>query len=208
MPPRAVRLPAVLLLAAACAAPPDYPGERLVDIAEADPAIAVDIRYSTKDNFAGRRLYPANRCLLRASAARALSRARARLSRRGLSLKVWDCYRPLSVQRRLWAVKPDPRYVADPAKGSRHNRGGAVDVTLIDARGLELEMPTGYDDFSEKAHRGYSGASPAAIRNRGILERALAAEGFTGLRTEWWHFDARGSRDFPILDVPLEAPLR
>ena len=99
---------------------------------------------------------------------------------------------------------PDPRYVARPDKGSRHNRGAAVDVTLTDSSGRELEMPSAYDDFSRKAHRDYLDASPDAIRNRQALEAAMRRRGFLGLRTEWWHFDAEGWRRYPILDTPLQ----
>jgi D-alanyl-D-alanine dipeptidase len=96
--------------------------------------------------------------------------------------------------------------VADPKKGSRHNRGAAVDATLVDAKGRELEMPTGFDDFSPKAHRGFAGASPSAAADRRALEAAMRRRGFTGLATEWWHFDAEGFGRYPVLDVPLDKP--
>jgi D-alanyl-D-alanine dipeptidase len=117
---------------------------------------------------------------------------------------VFDCYRPLSIQKQLWALLPDERYVIDPRKGSRHNRGAAVDVTLIDAKGNELEMPTDYDDFSERAHRDYRLLPPSALRNRELLERIMTRHGFQGLATEWWHFDAEGWEHYPVLDQPLE----
>lgn len=175
-----------------------------MDVAEEAPGVRVDVRYATADNFTRTKLYPVGRCLLRRSVARRLKAVQEDLARRGLGLKAWDCYRPLSVQRRLWELVPDPRYVADPAKGSRHNRGAAVDVTLVDAQGRELEMPTGYDDFSERAHRDYAGASPEAGRNRALLESAMRRRGFEGLPTEWWHFDAAGWRGYGLLDVPLD----
>ena len=189
-----------LLGCASCAGPA---AERFVDIASIDKTIAVDIRYATENNFTGKILYPANRCLLRPDVARRLARVNGNLKRRGLGLKLWDCYRPLSIQRELWKMVPDPRYVADPAKGSRHNRGAAVDITLVGPDGKELEMPTGYDDFSEKAHRDYGGASPSAAKNRETLSTAMNAEGFEGLSTEWWHFDAQNWRSYPISDAPL-----
>lgn len=187
----------LLLSSSACAS------RSLVDLGALDRRIVVDIRYATADNFTKTVLYPSARCRLRRSVAARLRLVQSDLAERGLGLKVWDCYRPLSVQRKLWALVPDPRYVADPAKGSRHNRGAAVDVTLIDASGRELEMPTGYDDFSEKAHRDWDGASPSAKRNREILERAMRERGFEGLPTEWWHFDAEGWQRYPLSDDPL-----
>ncbi|MCH7814205.1 MAG: C39 family peptidase, partial [Planctomycetes bacterium] len=183
--------------------PPADADEPLVDLTTIDPRIVIDIPYASDDNFTKQRLYPVARCLLRRSVARRLSAVQDRLVRQGLGLKVFDGYRPLSVQRKMWAIVPDSRYVADPAKGSRHNRGAAVDATLVDATGRELEMPTGYDDFTPAAHRDYTGGSELSRRNRGLLEAAMTAEGFTGIATEWWHFDAPGWDRYPLADVPL-----
>ncbi len=175
-----------------------------MDIRNVDKTIVVDVRYATANNFTKTVLYPVNRCLLRTEVARRLHLVQGDLRARGVGLKVWDCYRPLSIQKKLWALVPDPRYVADPRKGSRHNRGAAVDVTLVGPDGAELEMPTGYDDFSPKAHRDYAGASEKARENRALLEAAMTARGFLGLRTEWWHFDAAGWREYGLSDAPLD----
>ncbi|HEX6201520.1 MAG TPA: M15 family metallopeptidase, partial [Thermoanaerobaculia bacterium] len=126
-------------------------------------------------------------------------------------LRAWDCYRPFSVQERFWQLVPDEDYVAKPARGadgrpaegSRHNRGAAVDLTLADAAGEPLPMPTAYDDFSHRAHRTLPGATPEQAANARRLEAAMEAEGFTGLPTEWWHYDGPGWREHPLLDVPL-----
>lgn len=118
---------------------------------------------------------------------------------RKLGLRVLDCYRPLSVQKKFWELVPDERYVANPNKGSRHNRGFAVDLTLVDREGRELPMPSAYDDFSEKAHRDFP-APGAAGDNRALLKAAMEREGFLGLPTEWWHFDFRGWEKAPLLD--------
>ncbi len=193
------------LLLAACASPAPIADADFVDILSVAPDIVVDIRYATSDNFTKTVLYPVNRCLLRRSVAKKLAQVRTDLKGRKLGLKVWDCYRPLSIQRRLWKLVPDPRYVADPKKGSRHNRGAAVDLTLVDSSGRELAMPTGYDDFSKKAHRDYAGATDEQKRGRKILEEAMKARGFSGLSTEWWHFDAEGWRAFPVTNVSLES---
>lgn len=197
----------MVLLVPACVAPRSClvgSAEPLVDLAATDSRIVIDLRYATADNFTGQKLYPVARCLLRATAAERLKRVQDRLARQDLGLKVYDAYRPLSVQKKMWAIMPNEGYVANPAKGSRHNRGCAVDVTLVDAHGRELEMPTPFDTFSEAAHRNYRGGSEAARRNRQTLEDSMRAEGFIGLPTEWWHFDAPDWQQYPVLDVPLD----
>lgn len=193
---------AALLLAAGCASAATRKAV-LIDVSTAVPGVRLDIKYATADNFTKAVVYPAARCLLRPEAAAALAQVQTDLQAKGVSLKVWDCYRPLSVQKRFWKLVPDPRYVADPKKGSRHNRGAAVDLTLVDSSGRELEMPTGYDDFTEAAHRSSQAGTPAARSNAKILEDAMTARGFKGLPTEWWHFDFSGWQAFPLLDVPL-----
>jgi len=177
---------------------------RLIDIRLVNDKIVRDMRYATENNFFQRKLYPAARCVLRGAAVKALSQVQEDLVKQGLGLKVYDCYRPLSVQRLMWEVLPDSRYVANPAKGSRHNRGAAVDITLVDSNGKELEMPTEFDDFTERAYRDYTGASPEAKKNRQLLEDAMTKYGFIPLATEWWHFDAPGWDRFSLLDIPFD----
>lgn len=177
----------------------------LVDVTTIDPRIRVELRYATMRNFTGRVLYPAARALLLLSAARRLAAAQEMLAGAGYGLLVWDAYRPLSVQRILWEVRPDPRFVAPPWRGSRHNRGTAVDVTLVTADGSACEMPTDFDDFSARAHRGSTDCPEAAQRNRARLTAAMTEAGFVGLEDEWWHFDAPGWKSCPLLDVPIEA---
>ncbi len=174
----------------------------LVELIAVAPTVRLDLRYATTDNFTRHAVYAHARCLVRPSVAARLARVQASLAKEGLGLKLFDCYRPLSVQRTLWRLVPDPRYVADPQHGSRHNRGAAVDVTLVNAAGTELPMPTAFDDFTEKAHRNAPAPEPER-RNREHLEQAMAAEGFIGLPTEWWHFDAPDWRTYPISDDPL-----
>jgi beta-N-acetylhexosaminidase/D-alanyl-D-alanine dipeptidase len=191
--------------------PIDASADALVDVSQVDPTIRIDIRYATANNFAKVAVYPVGRCLLRRDVAARLSRVQRELARDGVGLKVWDCYRPISVQQKFWELVPDERYVAKPVvkdgvavNGSKHNRGAAVDLTLVDAAGIELEMPTGYDDFSNKAHRNYRGGSDVARANRQRLERAMVAQGFEPLPTEWWHFDGPGWKGYPLSDEPLE----
>lgn len=176
---------------------------RMVDIRTVNPNIRLDIRYATTNNFLKKKLYPVARCILRLSVAQRLSRVQENLQKIGLGLKVYDCYRPLSVSKQMWAVKPDPRYVANPVRGSRHNRGASVDLTIVDRNGKELEMPTGFDNFTEKAHRDYQGGSVTSRKNSALLERVMKAQGFMSISTEWWHFDAEDWEKFAIFDIPF-----
>ncbi|MGL5064528.1 MAG: M15 family metallopeptidase [Microcoleus sp.] len=176
---------------------------RLVDIRTVNRNIRLDIRYATTNNFLKRKLYSIPKCALRASVAQRLSKVQTDLEKIGLGLKVYDCYRPFSVTKQMWEVLPDPNYVANPARGSRHNRGAAVDLTLVDRAGKELEMPTGFDNFTVKAHRNYSGGSARSRKNRQVLEDAMQKHGFIGISTEWWHFDSEDWQKFAILDISL-----
>ena len=183
-------------------------GCELVDLSTIDPTLVIDNRYATADNVTGRTLYPNAAIYLERSAAERLARVQAALRPRGLGLKVFDGYRPHAVQRALWNFRPDPRYVADPAKGSKHNRGSAVDVTLVDAERRELPMPSGYDEFNERAHLAFMDAPAEQLSNRETLQKAMRAEGFLPIATEWWHFDAPGWRAFPVMDAnPYGQPL-
>lgn len=175
----------------------------LVDVTTIIPRLHLDIRYATPRNFTHQTLYAHARCLLHDAVARRLADVERELTARGLGLVVYDCYRPLSVQKKMWALVPDERYVSDPAKGSRHNRGAAVDVALVDCRGHLVPMPSGYDEFSTRAHRDYTGGGEAERRNRALLEDVMTRHGFVGLPTEWWHFDAAEWLGYPIADDPL-----
>ncbi|HJV34735.1 M15 family metallopeptidase [Geomonas sp.] len=176
----------------------------LVDIARVVPSVVVDLRYATADNFTGKVVYGCNRCFLAATTAKKLAAAQAELQKLGLGLKVWDCYRPLSVQRTFWALVPDERYVADPRKGSRHNRGASVDVTLVAADGKELPMPTAFDDFTTRASQDFRDLPAQLLENRAILVRAMKSTGFHPLATEWWHYDDVDWSNYRLLDLPFE----
>ncbi|MGA7936452.1 MAG: D-alanyl-D-alanine dipeptidase [Kovacikia sp.] len=177
----------------------------LINLNSVSPKILLDIRYATKNNFTHSRLYSQARCVLRAEVARQLSRVQMDLERQGLGLKVYDCYRPLSIQKLMWKAVPNDLYVANPRQGSRHNRGSAVDLTLVDGKGRELEMPTGFDDFSERAHADSLAVSAQAQANRQLLKQAMEAEGFISLETEWWHFDAKHWEKYSVLDISLDT---
>lgn len=180
----------------------------LVNVAELDSTIIVDLKYATADNFMEDTLYSANICLLRKNVAEQLIKAHQSLRPKNLRLKIWDAYRPLSVQKKMWEKMPDPRYVADPARGSNHNRGAAVDVTLVDANGNEVEMPTEFDDFSQRARSDNPDVSERAKQNRSILQQAMTSQGFLTITSEWWHFNYTGCHNYSILDVPLEKFLK
>jgi len=180
----------------------------MIDIKETSPRILVDLQYATGNNVSGKRLYDLNRCFLRKSTAIKLDTVQSELEGMGLGLKVWDCYRPLSVQRALWKIMPDKRYVADPRKGSRHNRGSAVDVTLVDSSGNELQMPTTFDDFAPRAHHDYRNLPEGAIRNRALLKGVMEKRGFIPLAEEWWHYDDENWAQFEVMDVPFRELLK
>jgi D-alanyl-D-alanine dipeptidase len=192
------------LLAAAAPAPAASGG--LVDVAPLIPGAVLDLRYATSANFIGRPLYPVARCLLRPEAAARLARAAARLDAQGYRLRLYDCYRPLSVQRAMWEAFPRPGFVADPRAGSLHNRGAAVDVGLSAMDGTELPMPTPFDAFVPAAAARATDGIPSKLRlRRDRLRAAMEAEGFVVNPREWWHFAARDARRYPLLDVPLDG---
>jgi D-alanyl-D-alanine dipeptidase len=175
----------------------------LVEVQSINPRIRIDLRYATANNFVGKAMYRVNKCFLRREVAERLSKVQEDLEALGLGLKIWDGYRPLAVQKEFWRLVPDERYVASPVKGSRHNRGAAVDLTLVDRDGKELEMPTEFDNFTEDAG-AYAPCSERAAENRKLLQRMMKAHGFEIFPTEWWHFDATGWEKYEVLDLGFE----
>lgn len=181
----------------------------LVDVKQLEPGIQLDIRYATPNNFTGRPLYPQARALLLPEPAQALARVHKLLKEKGYGILVYDAYRPWRVTRELWDSASDADrangYVADPAIGSRHNRGCAVDVGLYDlASGREVLMPSQFDDFSVRAHADWTGGPDQPRRNRDELRRVMEAEGFKILPNEWWHFNFRDCDRQPLLDIPID----
>lgn len=174
------------------------------DIEKLDASIRLDIKYATTDNFTKSKIYDCPKCLLRPEAAAAIVQAHRQLQKQNLGLKMFDCYRPRPYQQRLWDKVPNPDYVTPPARGSMHSRGAAVDLTIVDAAGKELDMGTPYDFFGREAHTDYLRHSPAVLKNRELLRSTLAAVGFKGIRTEWWHFSFQG-KDFPLSDEVWEC---
>jgi D-alanyl-D-alanine dipeptidase len=184
----------------------------LVELIDVDPTFKLDIRYATPNNFVGRAVYAEARAFLQKPAAEALSRANRRLRKQGYGVLVFDGYRPWSVTKLFWDATPEERrqFVADPAKGSRHNRGCAADVSLFDLKtGREVEMPSAYDEMTERAHVNYQGGSPESRHARDLLRREMEAEGFSVYEVEWWHYDYKDYKLYPILNLPFsEIPRR
>jgi D-alanyl-D-alanine dipeptidase len=182
----------------------------LVDLRSFLPKVTLDMRYAGTNNFVGKAIYPKARCLVRRPVALALQEVQEALEKRKLQILLWDCYRPFSVQEEFWKLVPDARYVAKPLrkqgklfKGSKHNRGAAVDLTLATLAGTPLPMPTDHDDFSPLAHVGAAGVPKTARKNAELLRRSMQAAGFTGIATEWWHFDHKSWQHYALSDEAL-----
>lgn len=179
--------------------------DSFVKVIALDSSIGLDIRYATAQNFTGVRIYDCAECLLRPEAAQALVRVHQGLRAKGYGgLKLFDCYRPRPYQQRLWDKVPNPNYVTPPSKGSMHSRGLAVDLTIVDQHGNELDMGTSYDFFGKEAHSDYLNHSPKVLSNRKLLRNAMEEAGFGGIRTEWWHFSYRKS-NYPLSDYLWEC---
>lgn len=174
----------------------------LIDVATIIPDAVLDIRYATKDNFTGEVLYPIARCKLRRAVVTRLVKAAEALRKRDRRLLIWDCYRPRKIQERLWKQVPDPRYVADPKVGSKHSRGAAIDLAVVDQHARPVTLPTRFDDLTKAAHRDRA-LSGDTGREARLLSEAMTAAGFAGIATEWWHFDAPQSANYALSNEPL-----
>jgi zinc D-Ala-D-Ala dipeptidase len=176
----------------------------IVPLASIDSTIIQDVRYATKNNFTGKVLYPSAKVYLRKIVAEKLAKANEYLKENyHLRIKIYDGYRPLFIQKLMWKIVPDDRFVANPAKGSKHNRGAAVDITLINKEGEELDMGTPYDDFTEKANYFYQELSSNIKANRKLLRETMTQFGFIPMDGEWWHFDSQGWSKFSIQDTEI-----
>jgi zinc D-Ala-D-Ala dipeptidase len=167
----------------------DYDTKKWTEVTSLDNTIKTDMRYATTNNFTKAKMYDCARCFLRPEAAKAVAKAHKVLKTKGYGgLKMFDCYRPRPYQQRLWDKVPDPHYVMPPWKGSEHSRGLAVDLTIVDKNGKELDMGTEFDNFTVRAHTDNLNLPKEVLENRQILRGVLQAVGFKGIRTEWWHF--------------------
>ena len=179
----------------------------LVELVTLDPTIKLDVRYATTNDFLGTPVYTQAQAFLQRPAAEALVRANHELKALGYGLIIHDGYRPWYVTKIIWDATPDDKkiFVADPQAGSKHNRGCAVDLSLYDLKtGLEVQMPSGYDEMSERAYADYPGGTDEERARRAVLKRAMEKQGFAVIPKEWWHFDYKDWKQYPILNVKFE----
>lgn len=188
-----------------CGSEKERLAKSLVNITALTDEFAIDLKYATEENFLGKKIYPIALCAMQSGTAQKLMAANRELISKGFRIKIWDAYRPLAVQKIMWEALPQDDFVANPFKGgSIHNGGFAVDVTLVDMEGRELEMPSGFDDFSEKASRNSTMMTEAAARNLSVLTDAMVKHGFRTINTEWWHYNDEDLKVRNPLDVSLE----
>lgn len=177
---------------------------KLVELITLDPSIKLDIRYATDNNFVGKKVYPEARAFLQKPAAKALVKVHQKLKKQGLGLVIFDGYRPWSITKLFWEVTSEDKrkFVANPAKGSKHNRGCAVDLSVFDLKtGQLIDMPSGYDEFTERASPDYAGGTEKERENRDMLRRLMEGAGFTVNPNEWWHFDFKNWEKYAIYDI-------
>lgn len=178
----------------------------MVDIKKAIPGLQLDLRYASKNNFMHKKLYPPiQTTYLRKAAVDKLTKVQIELMSNDLGLKIFDAYRPYAVTEKLWEPVQDDRYAADPKKGSGHNRGIAVDLTIISLKtNKELDMGTGFDNFSDSAHQSFINLPDTVLQNRKLLRLIMEKYGFTALETEWWHYYLPNAKDFELLDISFK----
>ena len=164
-----------------------------------------DMKYATPDNFLKQAVYDCGECYLRKSTAKALVKANEEFKSLGYRIKLFDCYRPLSVQKKMWKIFPGTHYVANPAKGSKHNRGAAVDLTLVDAQGKELDMGTPFDFFGKKAHHTCTTLPKKVLENRKLLKDVLNKYNFKSIFSEWWHYEYRPEMQSKVEDFQWQC---
>jgi len=180
--------------------------QQMADLVEIIPLLQLDLRYAGKNNFMHKSLYPpVKTTYLRLPVARALLNVQMELSKKQLALKIFDAYRPYSVTKEMWKLIHDERYVADPHKGSGHNRGIAVDLTIVDINTQkELDMGTGFDNFTDSAHHAFKDFPGNILQNRKLLKDIMENNGFKALETEWWHYSWTKPEGFEVLDIPFK----
>lgn len=153
-----------------------------------------DIKYATTDNFLKAKVYDCSECYLRLKTVKSLIKANKKALKKGYRLKLFDCYRPLEIQKKMWKIFPNSKYVANPAKGSIHNRGGALDLTLVDEKGIELDMGTPFDFFGIEAAHAYKNLTKTQFQNRKILKLIMQSSNFNAIKSEWWHYNLKRSK--------------
>lgn len=172
-----------------------------VNIKDYSSDFVYDMKYATADNFLKAKVYDCPECFLRLKTVKAIINANTVFMKKGYKIKFFDCYRPLDIQKRMWKIVSNPSYVADPAKGSIHNRGGAVDITLVDAEGKELDMGTRFDFFGIEASHNYANLSKKVKKNRALLKKVMIENGFNSLDSEWWHYNLKSALSDKVSNV-------
>lgn len=181
------------------------PNKELINLEKFVPGLVLDIRYATTDNFTGEKIYNLARAYARKPVAESLKKVQADLKSQGLGIKIFDAYRPYKATVKFYEVYGDTTYVASPYRGSRHNRGCALDLTIINLKtGEELKMPTGFDSFQKAAWPSSPVKDPAVLKNRTLLINAMQKHGFKVNSSEWWHYDFIGWQKFEVLDIDFE----
>ena len=160
-----------------------------------------DMKYSTSDNFLKAKVYDCAECFLRLKTVKAIVEANEAFMKIGYKIKFFDCYRPLDIQKKMWKIVSNPSYVADPSKGSIHNRGGAVDITLVDFNGKELDMGTSFDFFGVEAGHNYLNLPPEIIANRQLLKKIMMENGFNSFDSEWWHYNLKSALNDKVSNI-------
>lgn len=181
--------------------------KKMVELKQLMPTLIYELHYATKDNFIKQPLYPVRTdfTFLRLPAAKALQKVQNELNEKGYGLKIFDAYRPYSVTVKFWELIKDERYVANPAKGSGHNRGLAIDLTIVDLKtGVELDMGTGFDNFTDTAHHTFTQLSTTVLQNRKLLKELMLKHGFNLLETEWWHYYWPNDKNYEVLDLDFK----
>jgi D-alanyl-D-alanine dipeptidase len=164
-----------------------------------------DMKYATDDNFLKSKVYDCAECYLRLKTVNALIEANNQFISRGYRIKLFDCYRPLDIQKQMWEIVPNPKYVADPQKGSIHNRGGAVDITLVDIEGKELDMGTSFDYFGIEASHNYNNLSETVKENRKLLRHVMTTANFNPFESEWWHYNLKSALNDNLSNVKWDC---
>jgi zinc D-Ala-D-Ala dipeptidase len=180
--------------------------QKMTELKKLIPGIVYDLRYATENNFTRHKLYKSGTItFLRLPVAEALQKVQCDLNKEGYGLKIFDAYRPYSVTKKMWGLIHDERYVADPSKGSGHNRGLAVDLTIINLKdGSELNMGTGFDNFTDSAHHAFKNLPGDILQHRTLLKETMEKYGFKSLDTEWWHYSWPNDRNYEVLDIDLK----
>lgn len=182
------------------------PDTTFIRLADYSPDFSYDLRYATENNFMKAAVYPCAECYTRVKTARALLAANAEFRQHGVRIRFFDCYRPNSVQYKMWAIVPNPQYVANPVKGSIHNKGGAVDITLETLDGVPLEMGTDFDFFGRRAYHDNTDLPEEVLNNRRLLKETMERHGFWSVRTEWWHYNLKAGSNEAVANFQWPCP--